>query len=90
MAFDVSGLVAIATGAVAGGSGTRATIYHYATNDADTVVEADGYFDGALDDGLNAGDVIIANIDMDGTPEAKNYLVTVGGADVTVAVFAAS
>lgn len=90
MAFDVGGLIAIATGAAVAGSGTRGTIYHYATNDADTVVEADGYFDGALDDGLNKGDVIIANIDMDGTPEGKNYLVTVGGADVTVAQFSAS
>lgn len=61
-------------------------VYWYRTNDADTVVEADGYFDGVLNDGLNVGDLIFAECDVDGTEELKLYRVTVGGADVTVVV----
>lgn len=61
-------------------------IYWYRTNDADTVVEANGYFDGVLNDGLNVGDLIFAEIDVDGIEELKLYRVTVGGADVTVVV----
>lgn len=61
-------------------------IYWYRTNDADTVVEGDGYFDGVLNDGLNVGDLIFAEVDVDGTEELKLYRVTVGGADVTVVV----
>jgi hypothetical protein len=86
MAYDAEGLVSVSVGGAVGTApGNRKNIYHYATNDADTVVETDGYFDGILGDGLNVGDIIIASLDVDGTPEIKMYIVTVGGADVTVA-----
>lgn len=87
MAFDHDSLRCIADGGVAP-NGNQAHIYHYMTTDADTDVEADGYFDGVLNDGLAVGDVILASIDVDGTPELKSYIVTVGGANVTVALLA--
>lgn len=59
--------------------------YAYFTNDTASAVETNGYFDGVLNDGLKANDIIAAYMDIDGTPVAKEYLVTVGGADVTVA-----
>lgn len=85
MAFDHDSLRCIADGGVTP-DGNQAHIYHYMTTDADTDVEGDGYFDGVLNDGLEIGDVIFASVDVDGTPELKTYIVTVGGADVTVAL----
>lgn len=85
MAFAQSGLkLTCLGGAIGTGEGSVKNIYHYATNDADTVVEANGYFDGVTGDPLNVGDIIIASLDVDGTPEVKIYIVSVGGADVTV------
>jgi len=60
--------------------------YFYQTNDADTVVETNGYFDGVLNNGLKAGDIIEAYLDIDGTPELKFYRVTGTGADVGLTV----
>lgn len=60
-------------------------LYAYLTNDTAAVVETDGYFDGAVTNGLKANDIIKAYMDIDGTPVAKEYLVTIGGADVTIA-----
>lgn len=90
MAFDKKGLTMVATGAAVGSApGNVRNLYFYVTNDADTVVETNGYFDSlstltpmAVD--LLVGDVIIASLDVDGTPEVKMYVVSVGGADVTV------
>jgi hypothetical protein len=85
MAYDDAGLKMIAAGGAIGtGDGSVKAIYHYATNDTDTAVEADGYFDGAAGDPLNTGDLIFASLDVDGTPEGKQYIVGVGGTDVTV------
>lgn len=65
--------------------GTRGpTYYSYTTNDTAATVVADGYFDGALNNGLRAGDIIFANLDMDGTPDFKIYRITAGGADVAI------
>lgn len=63
---------------------TPKRVYALVTNDTKTVVEANGYFDGILSNGLNAGDVILGLLDDDGTPLLKLYLVTAGGADVAV------
>lgn len=64
--------------------GNVGQLYIYRTNDTLTSVVADGYFDGVLNDGLNTGDIIIVSGDEDGTPLGAIYLVTAGGADVTV------
>ena len=42
------------------------TLWHYATEDLDTVVDGSGYFDEATDM-LRKGDILIANTDTDGT-----------------------
>lgn len=93
MAFDAEGLQCFAFGGCLGSntkSGETVTgwaqkrLWHYATNDADTVVEANGYFDGA---GPGPGDLIFASIDCDGTPEMKGYIVTGTIADVGVSPF---
>ena len=78
-------IILVATGAAPGGSGTVNNQYFMSTNDTAAAIETDGYFDGAFDNGLNKGDVIIASVDIDGTIDLKMYQVTVGGADVTVA-----
>ena len=79
MAFAAAGLKLIAPGGAIGtGAGSVKNIYHYATNDADTVVEANGYFDSTS---LNLGDIVIASLDVDGTPEVKMYIVSVGTGD---------
>ncbi len=88
MALDLEGLKLFSIGGALGaGPGNVNNIYHYVTNDADTVVETDGYFDGILDNGLILGDIIFASLDLDGTPEFKAYVVAVGGADVTITPF---
>ena len=57
------------------------TLWHYATVDAADEVDTGGYFDGAADM-LRAGDMILANVDTDGTPGAGIFLVNAnaGGA----------
>jgi hypothetical protein len=81
MAYNADGLRVIAHGGALGtGPGNVAKIYHYITNDADTVVETDAYFDTT---DMNKGDVVHASVDIDGTPEYKCYIVSVGTGDAT-------
>tara|TARA_B100000700_G_scaffold323297_1_gene426742 strand:- start:1313 stop:1594 length:282 start_codon:yes stop_codon:yes gene_type:complete len=80
MAYAAAGLVQIANGGAIGtGEGSVKRIFHYATNDADTVVEADGYFDNT---DLNDGDLLVCSLDVDGTAEIKTYIVSVGTGDI--------
>ena len=80
MAFAASGLKMFATGGAVGtGDGSVNNLWHYATNDADTVVEGDGYFDAK---GPGPGDLVICSLDLDGTAEVKTYIVTGTAADV--------
>lgn len=65
-------------------SGDTNAIFRLDTNDTAEVVEADGYFDGLLGDGIKAGDIIHGTLDRDGTKEGKTYFVTAGGADVAI------
>lgn len=87
--YDKDGLRLVHNGGVSAG-GARLRIWSYITDDADTVVEGDGYFDGVEDNGLVAGDIIMAVVSAGGTKELKNYIVRVGGADVTVALQSAT
>lgn len=50
------------------------TLWHYATPDLSTEVDAAGYFNDAADM-LRKGDMIMANVDTDGSPAAGIYLV---------------
>ncbi len=61
------------------------TLWHYKT--IDSAVTGGGYFNNASDM-MRIGDLIIANLDTDGTPSTKFYVVTGNSSGtVTVAVY---
>lgn len=61
------------------------TLWHYKTEDS--AVTAGGYFNKASEM-MNINDLIITNIDIDGTKSTKFYIVTnVASGVVTVAVY---
>lgn len=61
------------------------TLWHYKT--IDSAVTSGGYFNNAADM-MHTGDLIIANLDTDGTPSTKFYIVTgISSGVVTVAVY---
>lgn len=61
------------------------TLWHYAT--FDNSVTTAGYFNSAASM-LRKNDLIIANVDTDGTPITKFYIVTANtGSSVTVALY---
>lgn len=64
------------------------TLWHYTTVDNTATIEGAGYFNNAADM-LRVNDLMIINIDTDGTPATKFYIVTGNdGTTVTVAVYA--
>lgn len=61
------------------------TLWHYKTFDSS--VTTGGYFNNAADM-MHVGDLLIANLDTDGTPSTKFYVVTgISSGVVTVAVY---
>ncbi len=61
------------------------TLWHFVTTDADITVA--NYFDKAADM-LRVNDLIIANVDTDGTPATTFYVVTANdGSNVTIAAY---
>jgi hypothetical protein len=61
------------------------TLWHYTT--IDSAVTTAGYFNKAADM-MRVGDLIIANVDTDGTPVNKFYVVTSNnGSTVAVTVY---
>jgi len=61
------------------------TLWHYKTED--NSVTTGGYFNNGADM-MRVNDLIIANVDTDGTPLTKFYIVTaISGGVVTVAVY---
>lgn len=61
------------------------TLWHYTT--IDSSVEGAGYFNSAADM-LRVNDLVIANIDTDGTPDTTFYVVTANdGSTVTIAAY---
>ncbi len=90
MAYNADGLRSFAFGGILGTNSVSTTtgqvssfaqkkLWHYVTNDADTVVEADGYFDAT---GIGPGDLVFCSLDIDGTDEVKIYVATGTIADV--------
>jgi len=64
------------------------TLWHYTSVDNTATIEGAGYFDNASDM-LRVNDLMILNIDTDGTPATKFYIVTANtGGAVTVAAYA--
>lgn len=62
------------------------TLWHFVTTDADVTVA--NYFDKASDM-LRVNDLIIANVDTDGTPATTFYVVTANdGSTVSVSAYA--
>ncbi len=63
------------------------TLWHYTTTDS--AVTGAGYFNGAASM-MRVNDLVIANIDTDGTPSTVFYVVTANsGSVVTLAAFTA-
>lgn len=88
MAFGIKGFARIdANVAIGTGAGSVRSLYRYATNDDAATVEAANYFNTAVGQ-FAVGDVIIASLDLDGTPLGKLYIVTaVTATVVTIAKF---
>jgi hypothetical protein len=65
------------------------TLWHYTTTNTAAEVVAASYFNNAVDM-LRVNDLIITNVDTDGTPATNFYIVTGNdGSSVTVALFSA-
>lgn len=80
MAYDAAGLQVVNfAGAIGTGGGSVRRVLTYITDDADTDIETDGYFDNT---DLLKGDILLAVLDVDGTIELKNYVVSVGSGDI--------
>lgn len=81
MAFTASNLSVLAYA-------NNFTLWHYTSTDTALTIEGAGYFNSAVDM-LRVNDLMIINIDTDGTPATKFYIVTANtGSSVTVAVYA--
>lgn len=80
MAFDSSNLSVLAYA-------NNFTLWHYASVDDAATITAANYFNKASDM-MRVNDLIVINIDTDGTPSTKFYLVTgnTNGA-VTITVY---
>lgn len=64
------------------------TLWHYTSIDASATITGAGYFNSAADM-LRVNDLMIINIDTDGTPSTKFYIVTANtGSSVTISVYA--
>jgi hypothetical protein len=71
-------------GSPVGMNGPSISVWHLATNETAAQVEAAGYFNAHVD-ALPKGTIIMAAMDVDGTPAFKHYIVTANdGTVVTV------
>ena len=78
MAFEASDLSVLAYA-------NNFTLWHYVTNDADITV---ANYLGRAADKLRVNDLIIANVDTDGTPATTFYVVTDNDdSNVTIAAY---
>jgi sulfite reductase alpha subunit-like flavoprotein len=85
MAFNKLGLATIHhMGSIAGAAGETRAIHTYLTNDDAAAVETSDYFL-AMGYKFKVGDVIIASLDLDGTPTLRFYVVaTASTSGVTI------
>ena len=82
MAFTASNLSVLAYA-------NNFTLWHYTSKDTAATIEGSNYFNNAADM-LRVNDLIITNVDTDGTPATNFYIVTANdGSTVTVALFSA-
>jgi hypothetical protein len=57
------------------------TLWHYATTDTGADIDTAGYFNDAADM-VRVGDMMLANVDTDGTPASGIYLVNANASGV--------
>lgn len=57
------------------------TLWHYTTTDTAVTVDTAGYFNDAADM-VRVGDMILANVDTDGTPASGIFLINANAAGV--------
>ncbi|MDA1091508.1 MAG: hypothetical protein O3A85_14515 [Proteobacteria bacterium] len=57
------------------------TLWHYTTVDLAITVDTSGYFNDATDM-VRIGDMVLANVDTDGTPASGIYLINANAAGV--------
>ncbi len=57
------------------------TLWHYTTQDLAADVDTSGYFNDSADM-VRVGDMVLANVDTDGTPASGIYLVNANAAGV--------
>jgi len=80
MAFDASNLSVLAYA-------NNFTLWHYASIDNTATITGAGYFNKAVDM-LRVNDLMVINIDTDGTPATKFYIVTGNtGSAVSITVY---
>ncbi len=91
MAFSADEIKRITIGpALGSGASSVKSVWMLATNDTAADVQTSGYFNSFVAQ-LQLGDVIIAALDLDGTPAGRMYLVTAKSATaITVAPFQAT
>lgn len=86
MTFNAKGFQTLGVmGTPDGTSGSRRTIHTYITNDGAAQVETSDYFL-SIYKRLKVGDLLLASIDVDGTPMQRSYVVSaaaVGGVTIT-------
>ncbi|MEO0606605.1 MAG: hypothetical protein AAFY82_00130 [Pseudomonadota bacterium] len=86
MALLADSLYRFADGGLVGG--VRRGIYHYASPDALTAIEANGYFDSVAHEFTEGkGDVLLVSAATGGTAAGRAYVVTRTGTDITLAAF---
>ena len=80
MAFDASNLSVLTYA-------NNFTLWHYASIDNTATITGAGYFNKAVDM-LRVNDLMVINIDTDGTPTTKFYIVTGNtGSAVSITVY---
>ncbi len=75
----------VGTALGAAGAAKSLSIWHLVTDDLATAVEAANYFD-TLSDSMEVGDIILAAVDVDGTPKFKVYGVSAIAAGVVTVI----
>jgi hypothetical protein len=80
MSFDASNLSVLAYA-------NNFTLWHYTSTDTSGTITGAGYFNNAVDM-MRVNDLVVINIDTDGTPSTKFYIVTGNtGSAVSITVY---
>ncbi|MBW8268288.1 hypothetical protein [Caldovatus aquaticus] len=81
MALTPNSLTVLSIGATRpnGQAGARRKLHLYTSDDTHATVSGAGYFS-ALYQRLNPGDIILAALDLGGTPQLRAYIVTASSA----------